>query len=155
MDYQDSKPIIESNYLDPREYKASMVHEFLKKIAMLESSGGKDTAHKVVTDPNSMHYGTSAVGEYGLMPVTAQDLDRKFKINQLQGLTKEEVQKKLEEDKDLRDRIATTLASHLLNKVPQETAAHMWQMGHNKVPSEERLIKSERVKRFKALQNLK
>lgn len=153
MDYQNLKP--NQEYVDPRENKANALNEFLEKIAMLESSGGKNTQHKMITNPESIHYGTSAVGEYGLMPVTAQDLDRKYNINELQGLSKEEAQKRLEEDSDLRDRIARSLASELLNKVPQETAAHMWKMGHNKVPSEEKLERSDRVKKFKALQNLK
>lgn len=155
MDYQDLKLNQDSEYVDPREYKAQALNEFLKKIAMLESSGGKNLKHKKITNPESIHYGTSAVGEHGLMPVTAQDLDRKFQINELKGLTKEEVQQRLEQDPELRQKIAKGLAGELLNKVPQETAAHMWLMGHNKIPSEEKLQKSERVKKFKALQKVK
>lgn len=136
-------------YKDPRENRADAVQEFLKKIAALESSSGKNMNHPEMK--SGMHSGTSAVGEYGLMPVTAKDLDKQYDINQLQDLDNTEVQERLKNDPELRQRIAETLASQLLNKVPQETAAHMWEYGHNKVPSKEKLEQSPRVRKFRVL----
>lgn len=45
---------------------------FLDWIGQIESSGGRDTAHRPVT--SGSHAGTSAIGTYGLMPKTAADL---------------------------------------------------------------------------------
>lgn len=142
-------------YKDPRDYKNDQVEKFLKKISMLESSGGKNTKHRVITDPESIHYGTSAVGEYGLMPVTAKDLDRKYHINELEDLDKFEVQERLKQDPELTKRIAETLASQLLLKAPQEKAAYLWEQGINKKPDENELNESKRVRRFRSLKNVK
>ena len=136
-------------YKDPRDYKSEAVQEFLKKIAELESDSGQNMNHREMK--HGMHSGTSAVGEYGIMPVTARDLDKQYNINQLEDLDNAEVQERLKNDPELRQRIAETLASKLLNKVPSETAAHMWQFGHNKVPSEEKLEQSPRVRKFRVL----
>lgn len=46
--------------------------KFKKLISFLESSGGKDTDHKLMG--SGMHKGTSAMGEYGMMPNTAQQM---------------------------------------------------------------------------------
>lgn len=46
--------------------------KFKKLISFLESSGGTDTDHKTMA--SGMHKGTSAMGEYGMMPNTAQQM---------------------------------------------------------------------------------
>lgn len=46
---------------------------FLTKIAEIESRGGKNVEHQPA-DPKSMHVGSTAVGKYGLMPLTVQDI---------------------------------------------------------------------------------
>lgn len=147
MDYKNPKQVQE--YRDPRDYKSEAVQDFLAKLAALESSSGQNMNHPEMK--HGMHSGTSAVGEYGLMPVTAKDLDKQYNINELQDLDNAEVQERLKTDPELRQRIAETLASQLLNKVPSETAAHMWQFGHNKVPSDEQLEASPRVRKFRVL----
>lgn len=50
---------------------------FRKLISKLESSGGVDTDHRTLS--SGMHKDTTAMGEYGLMPVTAQDLAKRDK----------------------------------------------------------------------------
>ncbi len=102
-----------------------------------------------------MHKGTAAVGDYGLMPLTAQDLDRQYSINELQGMSKEEVQKKLEQNPELQKRLAETLASKLLKNNPEEVAAHKWLHGQYSNPSSKELEKSERIRKFRVLSNAK
>lgn len=145
MDYIKPK----QEYVDPRDYKADQVRNFLRKISILESSGGENTNHPEMKE--GMHAGTSAVGQYGLMPLTAQDLDRQYGVNELQGLPKEEVQQQLTEDPELQQRLASTLASQLLNKNPEETAAYKWEAGQYSNPSPETLAQSSRVRKFKVL----
>lgn len=157
MDINDNPKM---QYLDPRDYsvedkREKALNDFLKKISMLESSGNKNVEHKVITDPESIHYDTSAVGQYGLMPVTAIDLDRKYKINQLKNLDKYEAQQKLEENPELANKIATEMAKDLLKRNTPEVSAYKWLHGMSSKPTEEELEESSRVQKFKALQNLK
>lgn len=153
FDKPKTQVIISANYEDPREHKAKDVNDFLHKIAFLESSYGQNLNHPEVTrGPNS---GTSAMGEYGIMPLTAQDLDKQYGINELQGLNIEDIPQKMEESPGLDHRIASTLASKLLNKNPSEVAAYKWEHGQNTKPSLEQLDNSQRVQRFRVLQGMK
>ena len=140
-----------SSYEDPRDHAAQQVQDFLKKIGILESSGGTNLNHPEVT--TGINAGTSAVGKYGLMPLTAQDLDRQYKINALQGMSKDEVSSKLKEDPSLQERLAASLANKLLTKKTPEEAAYSWEQGQYSQPSQDDLDNSERVRRFKVLQN--
>lgn len=47
---------------------------FKRILSLLESSGGRDLAHKEVTE--GPQAGTTAIGEYGMMPRTIQNLAR-------------------------------------------------------------------------------
>jgi len=140
-----------STYIDPREHKAQDVQDFLRKIGLLESSDGTNLNHPEVT--SGLNAGTSAVGTYGLMPLTAQDIDRQSGNNQLQDMDTDEVSSKLQEDPDLNQRLSETLASKLLSKNPSETAAFKWEHGQNSKPSPDQLENSDRVRKFRVLNN--
>lgn len=140
-----------SSYEDPREHKAKDVQDFLNKIAYLESSSGRNTNHPLVT--SGLNAGTNAVGNYGLMPLTAQDLDKNTGVNQLQDMEPGDVQEKLKQDPELTKRLAATMASKLLQKNPSDVAAYKWEQGQNTQPDQEDLDNSERVRRFKVLQS--
>jgi hypothetical protein len=56
--------------MDP---KKKFSQNFLDKIMQLETSGGKFMEHEPA-DPKSMHLGTTAMGRYGLMPLTVSDI---------------------------------------------------------------------------------
>lgn len=142
-----------SSYEDPREYKAEQVREFLKKMSLIESSGGKNTDHPEVT--TGVNAGTSAVGDYGIMPLTAQNLDKKYGINQLQDMNPDEVSDKLSDNPELQQRLAETFASKLLSQNPTETAAYKWQYGQNSHPDPEQIDQSDRIRKFRSLQNVK
>ena len=151
MDYQDNNP---STYVDPREHKALDVQDFLRKIAILESNSGQNLNHPQVT--TGINKGTNATGQYGLMPITAMDIDRQaghpyFDDN----YSPELVQKVLEKNPEIGDTLAATMASNLLAKNPQDVAAYKWLHGQYSNPSQEELDKSSRVKQFRALSNLK
>lgn len=137
------------NYADPRDHKADMLRKFLEKISQLESSGGRDLAHKEMVD--GMHKGTAAVGTYGLMPLTAQDIDRQSGTDILKDMPAEAVQQKLQQDPELAKRLAETMASKLLGKNNEEEAAYKWLNGPYSDPTPEDLKKSDRVRKFKVL----
>lgn len=46
-------------------------HPLLGAIGMVESSGAQNYDHKTIKDPNSMHYGHTAGGMFGMMPHAA------------------------------------------------------------------------------------
>lgn len=140
-----------STYVDPREHRALDVQDFLRNIGLLESSGGTNMNHPEVT--HGLNAGTSAVGQYGLMPLTAQDIDRQSGNNQLQDMDTDEVSDKLKQDPDLNQRLSETLASKLLNKNPSETAAYKWENGQYSHPSDNQLENSDRVRKFRVLNN--
>jgi hypothetical protein len=132
------------NYADSKEMKADMLRKFLEKISQIESAGGRNLAHKEMDD--GMHKGTAAVGNYGLMPLTAKD-----QTDELEGLSPEQVQAKLAEEPELAQRLSETLASKLLNKNTEEQAAYKWLNGQYSKPSPEELKKSDYVRKFKSL----
>lgn len=150
MDYKNQKP----PYVDPREHKGEQVKEFLRKMGLIESSGGIDTDHP--TMQTGMHAGTHAVGEYGLMPLTAQDLDKRAGGgDNLQDLDKPELQERLNTDPDLVNRLVQSMASNMLNKNDTETAAYKWEHGPAAEVNDDILNNSPRIKKFRALKNLK
>lgn len=146
MDYIPPKP---PNYSDVRDYKADQVQEFLKKISALESSSGRNLAHKEMD--SGVHKGTAAVGEYGLMPLTAQDLDRQYGVDELDGLSPEEVKAKLKENPGLAKRLVETMASQLLKGNNSEEAAYKWEHGPASKATPDQINKSERIRRFRVL----
>lgn len=150
-DYQT--PPVASHYEDPRDHAGNAVRDFLRKISFLESSYGQNTDH--ATMQSGPHIGTHAIGEYGLMPLTAQQIDKTSGAKQLQDMDKFDVQAKLEMNPELQKRLAETMASKLLAKNPSDVAAYKWEQGQNRSPSQEDLDGSTRVRRFKALQNVR
>lgn len=130
--------------------------QFLKDMSMIESSGGINTNHPEIK--HGIHAGSSAVGEYGLMPNTVDEMIKRYKVlpEEYEGLSTEELRDKLTPDKE--KEIATALAKHILNrqKGDLERSAYSWQYGHNLKPKDipdEVLIGNDRVEKFKALRN--
>lgn len=148
MDYQDDKPA----YMDVRDYKSQQIQDFLKKIAMLESSGGRNTNHKEVeSGPQS---GETAIGAYGLMPHTIEELAKRYPSDNTKGLSKEQLVIGNIVDPNMANTTAGTLADYLKNKrgLSDEQAAVAWEQGHNL--SEERInLKSDRARKFRVLKN--
>lgn len=138
-----------SDYQDPREHKGKRVSEFLKKMSQIESSGGVDTDHKRMS--TGIHKNTAAVGEYGIMPNTAIEMANRYGIPELKDLSPAEAEQALAANPELAQRVAASMASGLLNKTNEENANYMWEHGHNKVPTPEKVEKSPRTKKFRVL----
>lgn len=48
----------------------SLIAMTLTLVSALESSGGRNVRHELIRAPASIHYGTAALGEFGMMPKT-------------------------------------------------------------------------------------
>lgn len=149
MDYDDAP---KSEYRDPRDYRADHLQEFLKKISMLESSGGKKIDHKKME--KGIQAGDSAVGTYGIMPNTLVELAKRYPSEHTKGLSKEELELGTIVDRDMAHTMAGSMADYLRNRrgLSEEEAAAAWEAGHNK-PVEELDLNSKRAKKFRVLSN--
>ena len=146
MDYQ--KP--PTQYLDPRDYKSQQLQDFLKKISMLESSGGTDTDHE--TMKSGIQAGDTAIGNYGLMPNTLQELSNRYPSEITNGLSKEELGQKAQSDPGFANTMAGTMADYLKNKrcLSDEESAAAWESGQH-TPVDQLDLNSPRAKRFRVL----
>lgn len=84
----------------------------LSIILALESSGGTNLAHPVITNPRSMHYGTAAIGRFAMMPITLAEL----------GTTDDEAGAK---------KLATAILRRNGHGCPLRTAVILWERGPN------------------------
>lgn len=134
--------------------------DFLNKIMQVESSGGKDYNHPVITAPN-LQEGTRAIGRYGLMPNTVKELVNRRRLRgtvspemlELTDLPSEEIKARLEASPELEDQFANDLATHVLQRQggDEDKAAYSWIQGHNLSPNEitpETLDQSPYVQKF-------
>lgn len=131
------------------------VSDFLKKIAMIESSDDYQAKHRQMQ--GGMHRGMQAVGKYGLMPYTVDDI-RSRMAPEVPNLSEHEQihvpipltaapqpgtllhrlsamyqADQLREDPHAQELLANYLAHNLLQGTggDQERAAYMWTMGYN------------------------
>jgi len=155
-----------SSYKEEVMPKVPNTKEFLQKIQQLESSGGKDFEHPVITASN-LQQGTRAIGRYGLMPNTVQELVNRRRLRgtvspdmvELAQLPPEEMKAKLEANPDLEDQLAEDLAQHVIRrqKGDEDKAAYSWIQGHNLNPkdiSPENLEESPYVQKYRKLKQL-
>ena len=127
---------------------------FLKTISQIESSGGKNLNHKEIN--SGIQAGSSAYGEYGLMPNTIREMANRAGLNNISNLDDENLKSKLDEDPSLKNKIIETLYNHLNQKESGDPLkmAYAWNQGHNLTPdkiSDENLQKSDYVNKFKNL----
>jgi hypothetical protein len=121
---------------------------YLKHIARLESSDGKDTDHRVMQ--SGLHAGDAAIGKYGIMPKTAKDISAMFsnkhsdlrkklgenyydpEVESLQKMKDEDIKKKLTEDPEFERRLARYFATRLNSMEGDETdKVYRWKYGQN------------------------
>lgn len=129
--------------------------EFLRKTAEIESSGGKNVKHPAIS--SGIHAGTSAIGRYGLMPKSMAELrdrlNREGKALHLKDKTPQELAKMAAEDPDLEEQFALQMLRLIRSRgVDDATANYMWQYGHNRVPSADKVQESPRTKKFMSLE---
>ncbi len=125
----------EDNKIDP--------NDFLKIISQIESSGGKNFAHPQIQ--NGIQAGTSAAGQYGLMPNTIQELINRQRLSGqinpvMRGIASEspdQMKSHVESHPDIENQLASQLANKVLNKSNDPAmAAYMWHSGHNLQPEQ-------------------
>lgn len=129
---------------DEAENRKEQLEQFLNTISKIESSGGKNFDHDLIT--SGIHKGHKAVGSYGLMPNTIYEVLNRMRIDgslpqELQHLEKlkpQQVKQVLEGKPDQEKMIAEYLGQKVLNRQggDEEKAAYSWFQGHNLTPQE-------------------
>ena len=123
----------------PESLSDDDINKFLDVIRQEESSGGKDTAHRMIQ--SGIHEGDSAMGQYGLMPNTVSEMANRAKRqgiaspDELDAIQNPSI---VNQNPELENQIAKQLAAKLLNQYHgnQEQAAYGWNQGHNLTPEQ-------------------
>lgn len=132
----------------------------LDVIKRLESSDGKNTEHK--TMESGLHEGSSAIGDYGLMPNTVREISNRARkdksltpeMDMVSRMPEEAMKSHLKNHPHIQRQFAEKMATRLMDKHQgsEEKVAEAWLKGHN-IPTEkftdDELEKSDRVKKFK------
>ena len=118
------------------------VQRFLKTIQMIESSGGKNFNHPEIE--SGIHEGHRAIGNYGLMPNTVQEIATRMKrkgiqddqLRNITSLPPDQMKQVVEQNPDYEQAMAEFLANHVLTRQQgdEEKAAYSWFQGHNLTP---------------------
>lgn len=140
------------------------VEDFLNKISQIESSGGRNTNHKEMQ--NGIHAGTSAFGQYGLLPDTIKELANREHnagndsdaLDEIRSAKPTEVNAIMQAHPELESQLATNLAQRLLNRTGGDDtkSAYMWNQGTNLSPdsiTDEKLNASDYANKFKKLKD--
>lgn len=146
---------------DDRKQK---IEQFLRNIAMIESSGGKNFDHAEIDQ--GMHKGHRAIGSYGLMPNTVKEVINRMRLEgnlnpdleALQQMEAAQMKEAVEANPAHEKEMAEYLANRVLNRQGGDElkAAYSWERGHNLTPDkiEQRNYKdADYVKKFIELQN--
>lgn len=133
--------------------------QFLKIIAQIESSGGKNLNHPVIE--SGLQAGQQAMGNYGLLPNTVQELTNRARLQKQVTPEMEEASRNpasLRENPALQQVYAEQLANHVLDKTQDpEMAAFAWNAGHNLKPDEIKkrdYLNNSYVKKFQKIREL-
>lgn len=124
-----------------QDYTDEEIDRFLDSISMVESSGGKNFKHR--TMQSGPHKGDTAIGHYGLMPNTIQEIARREDMadnlpedmREISRMPSSEMKQYLESNPEMEENFARSLATKVINEQPNdEMAAYSWFQGHNKSP---------------------
>lgn len=132
----------------------SDLDRFLDKIGEIESHNGKYTNHHKMT--SGIHQGYSAIGKYGLMPLTVQEISHNSQDPELRSLASKDPQEYssiINSSPELEKKIASELASKVLSRQGGDElkAAYAWNQGHNLSPeqiSDDKLLGSPYVHKY-------
>ena len=124
----DVKPIIERMDKDKEHH--------LRVIAQVESSGGKDLDHVPVN--TNMHRGTSALGKYGIMPLTIKETierhpDLRDKFGHVVGKDLRQVASIAQENPEIVEHVASRFYDKLRRRYGNDIAkiGFSWNQGQN------------------------
>ena len=142
------------------DYEKEQVDKFLKTIGMIESSGGKDFSHDLIT--SGMHKGHRASGTYGLMPNTVHEMLNRMQMEgkaeddlmSLKDLSPDEMKQYIEQNPEAEQKLARYMAARALQRQggDEEKAAYSWFQGHNLSPKDiesQNYQEHDYVKKFK------
>lgn len=106
--------------------------DILDAIKMVESSGGKDTNHAVIKNPNNLNYGTRSSSAYGIMPLTAKDIISKNKdLKEKYGHLVKLDGKNFHEAYHKHPELDRTLASHYYDQSAKNFGHDPVKIGHS------------------------
>lgn len=132
--------------------RKKQVQHFLKNISSIESSNGQNLNHPLIQ--HGIHTGDTAIGQYGLMPNTVNEVLNRMRMNgtitpdlqKLQNMDHNTLKATIEQNPQLEDQIAQSLAQRVLDRQPTEDmAAYSWHQGTNLTP--------EKIQQSSYLQN--
>ncbi len=115
--------------------------KFAKLISQLESSGGKNTKHQAIE--GGLQDGQVAVGKYGLLPNTIEEMVKRAQLegtslpemDELSGMEQSSISQRVAKNPELEEEIAFRLYDHISKKTKDpEKMAYMWNSGHNMDP---------------------
>lgn len=139
---------------------------FLKKISNIESSSGQNLEHPTVT--SGIQAGDTAVGQYGLMPNSIDELAKRAAMQKNAPLVVQRMKnmqdpqkeaQMVKEDPELEDLYAKVMAQHVLGRQggDEDKAAYSWNKGSNLKPediSQDQLDNSDYVQKFRKLKGV-
>jgi len=152
------KPAVQQQQVAPK--KASYDHnKMLNAISSVESNKGKYTHHKPVE--GGMHQGSSAVGQYGLMPITIQETVKmnpalKREHSKILGMKGPELHNYMQKHPDLEGKIAHSYLSRLEHHFGQdpEKIGFSWfqgiSAGHKAIKENKPISQHFHVKKIRA-----
>lgn len=133
---------------------ADMHSEELEAISMVESSGGQNIQHALIT--KGMHKGTRAGGTFGLMPLTVKALikgsDRlRAKYGAWLYATNDQITEELNTNHKMDRELASFMWSRLRKAATVEQAACMWYRGPYSLVCQAAIVDSDSyVQKFKS-----
>ncbi len=129
----DDQDQLEQEKLDQMNPQKVQRENFLNAISQIESSGGTNLAHPTIK--KGPQAGQTAMGMYGLLPNTIQELTNRAR---LQGQVTPEMMAasrdpaSIKQDPNLEQQYANQLANRVLTRLPDpRMAAYAWNSGHN------------------------
>lgn len=131
------------------DFGTNPMDRFLWTIMQVESSGGRNTAHKMVQ--HGMHAGEAAMGRWGLMPNTVREMVKRAQrsnksnpaLDMVASLDGPKMADYIKKNPQVELSIARSLAQHVMRRqgYNRHKAAYAWTMGHNlfsgEVPTED------------------
>lgn len=125
------------DYLDSENEELQLA-PYLSGISEVESGNDEEARHRLLT--SGIHAGDRAIGQYGIMPKTAQEMATRMtregaaseEIKQLPKMSSQQVYDLLQNNPDLAEEIADRLATHVSRDTSDpRIAAYRHRMGHN------------------------
>jgi len=141
------------------------LRDMLRRIAMIESSGGKNTNHPTIN--SGLQSGQQAVGLYGLLPNTTREVVQSMRnrgapvpqeLQNIKQLSDDDIRDSMQNNTKLQNYVAGDLMSRLLNRTggDADKAAYMWNNGTNIDPENiapEDLDSNQYVSKFRNLKS--